>query len=174
MDHSAAVGEPIGTAPDPLVEELGPDVAAEVPYPGSPPLVIRASRGELALSIEAASHWFAQRAAVIDWLLVRHGALLLRGFPVRDTDAFTRLISHYRPHAAGYVGGATPRAAVKGPVYEATRVPPRVSILLHQEMAYLKDYPVKLAFFRNSAPDTGGATTVGDFRHFTAGLPGRT
>jgi len=173
MDHSAAVGEPIGTAPDPLVEELGPDVAAEVPYPGSPPLVIRASGGELALSIEAASHWFAQRAAVIDWLLVRHGALLLRGFPVRDTDAFTRLISHYRPHAAGYVGGATPRAAVKGPVYEATQVPPQVTILLHQEMAYLKDYPVKLAFFCNSPPDTGGATTVGDFRRFTARLPER-
>ena len=81
---------------------------------------------------------------MIDWLLVRHGALLLRGFPVRDTDAFTRLISHYRPHGAGYVGGATPRAAIKGAVYEATQVPQQVTILLHQEMAYLKDYPVKL------------------------------
>src|SRR6185437_4697485 len=104
MDYSAVAGEPIGTALDPLVDELGPDVAADLPYPGNPPLVLRPLGRELAQSIEAASQWFAERAAVIDWLLVRHGALLLRGFPVRDTDAFTRLVSHYRPHAAGYVG----------------------------------------------------------------------
>jgi alpha-ketoglutarate-dependent taurine dioxygenase len=171
MDYSVATGRTIAATPDPLVAELGPGVEADVPFPENPPLVLRPRGGELAESIEAASQWFAQRADVIDWLLVRHGALLLRDFPVTDTDAFARLISHYRPHAAGYVGGATPREAIKGTVYEATQVPPGVTILLHQEMAYLKDYPVKLAFFCNSPPSTGGDTTVGDFRRFMAGLP---
>ncbi len=173
MDYSAAAGRTIATTPDPLVEELGPGVEAGVPFPGNPPLELRPRGGDLAESIEAAGHWLALRADVIDWLLVRHGALLLRGFPVTGTDAFARLISHYRPHAAGYVGGATPRDAIKGTVYEATQVPPQVTILLHQEMAYLMEYPVKLAFFCNSPSDTGGETTVGDFRRFMEGLPDR-
>jgi alpha-ketoglutarate-dependent taurine dioxygenase len=173
MDYSVANGRAIAATPDPLVAELGPGVQADVPFPENPPLVLRPRGGELAESIEAASHWFARRADVIDWLLVRHGALLLRGFPVPDTNAFARLLSHYRPHAAGYTGGATPREAIKGTVYEATQVPPGVTILLHQEMAYLKGYPVKLAFFCISRPATGGDTTVADFRRFMAGLPDR-
>jgi len=170
---SGAVSRTVATAPDRLVDELGPGVQADLPFPGKPPLVLRLRGGEIAESIEAASRWFARQADVIDWLLVRHGALLLRGFPVPDTDAFARLISHYRPHAAGYLGGATPREAIKGTVYEATQVPPQVTILLHQEMAYLRNYPVKLAFFCKSPPSTGGATTVGDFRRFMDGLPDR-
>jgi hypothetical protein len=162
----------MATEPDALVGELGCGVAADLPGPGHPPLVLR-PQGDLARSIEAATQWFAAHRDIVDWLLVRHGALLLRGFPLAGTDDFARMVSHYRPHRAGYVGGATPRAAIKGTVYEATQVPAEVDILLHQEMAYLHDYPVKLAFYCKRAPDSGGATTVGDFRRFMAGLPAR-
>ena len=75
------------------------------------------------------------------------------------------------PFGLSYAGGATPRAAIKGRVYEASRVSAQMRIMLHQEMAYLPHYPGRLAFFCQRPAESGGATTVGDMRAFTARLP---
>ena len=58
-------------------------------------------------------------------------------------------------------------------MYEATQVPASVDIKLHQEMAYLNDYPKKLAFYCHVPATSGGETIIGDIRRFTASLDDR-
>jgi hypothetical protein len=99
----------------------------------------------------------------VDRLLARSGALLVRGFPLDDTDQFARLAAHYEPHANGYSGGATPRDVVRGPIYEAPQMPASVSIPLHQD-----GLPSRVCgqagFLLRESPESRGATTIGDVR----------
>jgi len=161
------------TAAGELIGELGAGVRGHVPFPGNPPLFIEPVAEQLGSDLDAAVDWFAARSEVVDQLLVRHGAVVLRGFPVPDATSFDRFVRHYPPHAQGYTGGATPRKSIEGNVYEATQIPATVPIPLHQEMAYLKHYPEKLAFHCTTPAATGGETIIGDMRRFMAGLPAR-
>jgi hypothetical protein len=43
-------------------------------------------------------------------------------------------------------------------------VPPSVDIKLHQEMAYLKHYPAKIAFYCHRPVAGGGETIIGGHR----------
>jgi hypothetical protein len=40
-------------------------------------------------------------------------------------------------------------------------VPPSVDVKLHQEMAYLKHYPAKIAFYCHQPAASGGETIIG-------------
>jgi hypothetical protein len=95
-----------------------------------------------------------------------HGACFLRGFPIETTAAFNTLVAHYPSMDYGYAAGATPRQSVSGRVFEATRAPADTKLKLHQEMAYLPQYPKQLAFYCLQAPATGGETIIGDMRRF--------
>jgi len=120
----------------------------------------------------AAFHdWFVSISGPMEAMLCAHGAVVLRGFPVRETAQFDALFGHYRVHGAGYAAGATPRERIGGNVFESTRAAPPVKILLHQEKAYLGVFPRRLAFFCQSAPDSGGETIVADMRRIAELLP---
>jgi hypothetical protein len=54
---------------------------------------------------------------------------------------------------------------------EATRVAAESFLCLHQEMAYLPQYPARLAFFCRKPAEQGGETIIGDMREFTRRLP---
>ncbi len=136
------------SAPEALVRELGPHVRTSLPVADNPPLLVEPLGGTLACEPDALVSWFAGHATVFDELLALHGAVFLRGFPVKGSQGFDDLVSHYPPHSSGYSGGATPRDRLGRNVYEATQVPAEVDIKLHQEMAYLRDYP---ANWRSSA-----------------------
>jgi alpha-ketoglutarate-dependent taurine dioxygenase len=153
------------------VADLGSEVTVSTPFPDNPPLYVDAEKGALSRDTGKAAEWSRSHRAALDGLLAHHGALVLRGFALPDTASFARFLGHYHSFSQGYAGGATPRDRVSESVYEATQVPPSVSILLHQEMAYLREYPKRIAFFCVRPADTGGETTVGDFRHFTRDLP---
>ena len=168
---SIQVAVQVGSDVDGVIRQLlGRGAKGRQPWPGQPPVVIEPVGEDLA-ELDAAVDWFSSHQEEIDQVLVHFGALVLHGFPIQDTDAFGQMVDHYTPHEFGYRGGATPRAVVKGNVYEATQVPGEVNIPLHQEMAYLKRYPTKLAFWCQTAPVLGGATVVGDVRRFMELLP---
>jgi alpha-ketoglutarate-dependent taurine dioxygenase len=156
-----------------LLPGLGSGVATHVPFPGNPPLFVTPIAETLATDAHAAVAWFAEHAEVFEDLLAHYGAFVLRGFPIEGTDGFADLVGHYPPHTLGYSGGATPRDQLGRNVYEATQVPAAVDIKLHQEMAYLKDYPAKLAFYCHIPADSGGETIIGDMRQFMAMLEDR-
>ncbi|SNQ51141.1 putative syringomycin biosynthesis enzyme [Frankia canadensis] len=155
-----------------LTLPLGDDAHAWLMEGRRLPLVV-SMRGELARDPAAARAWFAGQWETFDELLAEHGALLLRGLPLDGTAAFSELIAHYPPHRGGYAGGATPRDELGRNVYEATRVPAAVDIKLHQEMAYLRHYPAKIAFYCRQRATTDGETIIGDMRAFGRELPER-
>ena len=108
--------------------------------------------------------WLQSVRHVIDRLIVAHGAVVLRGFPVRETDDFVALTGEFPKFLGGYAGGRAPRSAVKAHVMEATRLAASVELSLHSEMAYMRDYPKRLAFFARKIAAKSGETTIGDMR----------
>jgi alpha-ketoglutarate-dependent taurine dioxygenase len=160
------LGSPVGR------DELGPEVSCSTFAGTALPLVVQPA-DERHGGLDALLSWAGRRADQLHRAIVEQGAVLLRGFAVDDTAQFERVADLFPPYDMGYEAGATARARIAGRVYEATRVPPEVWIMLHQEMAYLPKYPSMLAFYCKTAPDEGGETTIGDMRAFTASLPAR-
>lgn len=117
--------------------------------------------------------WLADNEAAIRGALLHYGGVLLRGFAIGDADDFAQLAERFPTFELGYAGGATPRAAIKGKVFEASRILSHRHIMLHQEMAYLPHYPSKLAFFCRKTAAEGGETVIGDMRRLTSLLPRR-
>jgi len=151
------------------------DAVLTTPYgPGEAlPLFIQPLDPLLQRDSEAAAQWFEAHRPAIEPLLLDHGAIVLRGFAIPDTQAFERLIASYDSPQFGYLGGATPRAQIAGRVYESTRAPAEAVLGMHQEMAYLPDYPTHLAFYCRMPAAWGGETYIADMRRFTAGVDPR-
>ena len=146
------------------------DVTTWLPAHGAPPLFIQAKQG-IFPTVDASMAWMEKKQTLLDTLLADFGAIVFRDFAFETTEDFDRYSSLYERYAGGYVAGASPRSTVVGNVMEATRLAPDFFIWLHQEMAYLRDYPSRIAFFGRKVPPKGGATIIGDMREFTRRMP---
>ena len=96
-------------------------------------------------------------AGELDEALLRHGALLLRGFAIEgpeDFQAFAGAIGAARD----YVGGNSPRSEVLDRVYTSTQYPRNLEIVVHNEMAYLDRWPARLAFYCTTPAVAAGIT----------------
>lgn len=133
---------------------------------GEPPLFIQPASARMRDDFAYFSAWFREHRALFDQLLAVHGACFLRGFPLVSSELFNQLVAHYPGMDHGYAAGATPRQSVTGRVFEATRAPAESKLNLHQEMAYLPQYPKQLAFYCLQAPASGGETLMGNMRQF--------
>lgn len=100
--------------------------------------------------------------------LVERGALLLRGFPLREPPDFGAFFATQEAGGLRYAGGFTVRQQVHDAVYTSTAAPPMVSIPLHNEMAYLPDYPQRVYLFCAQPAARGGQTPVADGRRVLA------
>lgn len=148
------------TAPDPR-----PRLDAE---PGCPALV-RASGRHLDLFRDAPALW---REAVRDAVL-RHGAVLFRGFPVGSLEAFEAFVEAAGPPDAWIaypLERATPRSTVRGFVMTSTEYHPQGSIYLHNECCHRRTWPLRLFFTCRQPAQSGGATPVADVRAVTRAL----
>ncbi|MDG2004162.1 MAG: TauD/TfdA family dioxygenase [Novosphingobium sp.] len=134
------------------------------------PLFIQPANPRLTYDYAYFRDWYWDHAPAIDQLLSEVGALVFRGFAMRNTEEFDGLVANYDSMASGYSGGATPRGQLGENVFEATSTPARVQIALHQEMAYLPIYPQRLIFFCRMPCINGGETMLGDMRRLTAAL----
>jgi Taurine catabolism dioxygenase TauD, TfdA family len=65
----------------------------------------------------------------------------------------------------------SPRKAITGNVLESTRIGENLKIGLHSEMAYMKSFPPRIAFFCKTAASIGGETIIGDMREFMKLMP---
>jgi alpha-ketoglutarate-dependent taurine dioxygenase len=151
---------------------LGGAVSAEQ-FEDSFALIVRPIDPVLATDTAAVASWFATHKDEIAKVLLDRGALMFRDFAIRSTTDFAAAIDCYPSPPGGYAGGATPREAVQGRVFEATRSPAESTIVLHQEMSYLPRWPYKLAFYCNNAPDTGGETLISSVRRFEQAIDQR-
>jgi hypothetical protein len=151
---------------------LGDEVTVHLHPQGIPLFIMPVSR-RLKSDFAAFHAWLIDHEDVIEKLLLEFGAVRFRGFPVKGPEQFRDLMSHYPVATMGYKGGGGARAAITGRVMEATRINNDRFIQLHHEMCYQRQWPLKLAFYCNVTPSSGGATTIGDIRRYEAKIPQR-
>ncbi|MGI9474392.1 MAG: TauD/TfdA family dioxygenase [Rubripirellula sp.] len=113
-------------------------------------------------SLETAAQWVASQRDVLLDLAHKHGAVLLRDFPVQNADGFDAIIRAlgltnfpYEKSLSNAVRvNRTPR------VFSANEAPPEVRIFFHHEMAQTPLFPKWILFSCEIAADQGGATPL--------------
>jgi alpha-ketoglutarate-dependent taurine dioxygenase len=115
-------------------------------------------------SLSSLVEWLKNnRRAYESWLL-KHGALLFRGFPINTPEEFEVITRAISPELLNYVEGNSPRKQVSGKVYTSTEYPEQYKISLHNELSYAHSWPHKIFFFCAVAPQHQGETPIVDCR----------
>lgn len=101
----------------------------------------------------------------IESALLKHGALLFRGFPVASAKDFSLTIESFGfGKFVNYIGGDSPRDKVEHGVYTSTEAPPSFHIPLHQELSFIKHHPRHIYFYCETPPVARGETIIADSR----------
>jgi len=101
------------------------------------------------------------REEVGKWLL-EHGGILFRGFDKLDVAGLESFITVVAGDPLAYEYASTPRTRLGGHIYSSTEYPPHQMIPLHNEHAYSREWPMKLAFLCMTASPEGGETPIAD------------
>lgn len=101
------------------------------------------------------------------WLL-EHGALLLRGFGVPNLAEFDTFATAFSNRQYPYLHRSTPREQVTANVMTATSYPRQLEIPLHSENAYIRHWPLTIAFCCTKPADRGGETPIASLSAVTA------
>lgn len=98
--------------------------------------------------------------------LLKHGAVLFRGFNVATPGDFEKIASSIDADLKNDYLGTSPRDKVAGTdfVFTASELPPFYPIMQHCEMSFLPHPPRKLFFYCHVEPKQGGETPICDFR----------
>ena len=108
--------------------------------------------------------WAATHKEYIEANLLNHGGLLFRNFGMKtakEFDQFSRVICG---ELLEYHERSSPRRQVSGNVYTSTDYPATESIFLHNENSYQQTWPMRILFFCQTAPQSGGETPIADCR----------
>jgi alpha-ketoglutarate-dependent taurine dioxygenase len=129
------------------------------------PLVIQASAGHRDLE-----QFLSARRAEFEEALVHVGALLFRGFSVFEVADFERALDALALTRMPYVYRSSPRTAVGSRIFTSTEYPPEQSIGLHNENAFQRQWPLKIAFCCLVPARFGGETPIASVRNATKRL----
>jgi alpha-ketoglutarate-dependent taurine dioxygenase len=137
------------------------------------PLVLQpADNSAAARSKEAILDFIAENRQEFDRLLLEHGGLLLRGFPLATAQDFSELLdvvlqrdgaeSDEDAANAKRRGVATDgnKTHVMKKVYTSTEQPPRHLIPQHNEDSFTPNPPRRALFFCETPPAAGGETPI--------------
>ena len=116
--------------------------------------------GHTLSSTEETLKWLKKTTVELENLLLKHGAILFRGFHVETAKDFDNFVKSFSFSPLPYVGGAAPRTQVVGDVFTANEAPPDALIPFHHEMAQVPNYPHVLFFYCSTAPPEGGQTPL--------------
>jgi alpha-ketoglutarate-dependent taurine dioxygenase len=106
--------------------------------------------------------WVFSNREMIESQLRIDGAVLLRGFDVSTEKAFKDVIDVCCGGPLFYSYRSTPRTTVGPGIYTATEYPAGLSIPMHNENAYQRDWPLLLFFYCVYPADRGGQTPLAD------------
>ena len=108
--------------------------------------------------------WAGHNREEVERELLKHGAILFRGFGVETIKAFEEFARAISPDLLDYQERAAPRLEVGRNIYTSTEFPADQRIPLHHEMSYSHNWPMKLWFYCVTAAKEGGATPIADDR----------
>jgi len=108
--------------------------------------------------------WATTSREQIEQKLLRHGAILFRGFEVKTVAEFEEFMKSVAGDLLDYSYRSTPRTQVSGRIYTSTEYPAHQTIPLHNEMSYTRRWPMMLGFFCVEAAEHGGETPIADSR----------
>lgn len=112
--------------------------------------------------------WLEHNRPFLDEMMLKHGAVLIRGFEVSSSVEFEQAILSFKPGSlSDCYRGTSPRKLEQGCTYifSAADVPARFPIAQHLEMSFLPAPPRALFFSCMKAPTSaGGETALCDFR----------
>ncbi len=114
--------------------------------------------------------WIQQNIEEINEKLLKHGAVLLRGFDAKTAEDFALSVEKCG-ETLPYQERSSPRTAVAGNIYTSTEYPPDQEIFFHNENSYAHRFPRKLYFYCMVEPQTGGATPLADVRKVLRLIP---
>lgn len=129
------------------------------------PLVFEASSEARSLS-----EFLSDNRLDIDAKLLKHGALLFRGFDCHTLEDFDRISSKYSSKRIEYTYRSTPRSLLADRIYTTTEYPAQHTIALHNENAYNSEWPLHLMFACLTPSLTRGATPLADMLKVTSSI----
>ena len=107
--------------------------------------------------------WTESNRGLVETLLLKHRALLFRGFKINTTEEIKYFVQNTSDgELIKYVDRTSPRTTVKGQVYTSTIYPSEYPILLHNELSYAIKYPLKIYFCCLKVASCGGETPIAD------------
>lgn len=125
------------------------------------PLVVIPDDDATAQRSQAANAWVHENRVQLKNLLIRHGAVLFRGFAVPNVQAFEDMLNETDFQNMPYIGGAAPRSKVTtSRIVTANESPASEKIPFHHEMAQVPTPPGYIFFYCDVASEEGGATSI--------------
>lgn len=107
--------------------------------------------------------WAKSNRELLETQLLKHGAILFRGFQVEAVAAFENLAGAICPELFEAYGDL-PREGISEKVYGSTPYPSDQAILFHNESSHLHCWPLKIWFCCVQPPQQGGETPIVDCR----------
>ncbi|WP_437589099.1 amino acid adenylation domain-containing protein [Sorangium sp. So ce1000] len=146
--------------------DVGPSalVATSTLGGGPLPLVVKPAVDDVDLAA-----WAREERAFVEAQLLRHGAVLFRGFPIRSVPEFEQVAKAICGELFGEYGDL-PREKAGQNIYGSTPYPADKAILFHNESSHLPRWPLKQWFFCVQAAPEGGATPIVDCRRLYEAL----
>ncbi|MGW0816476.1 TauD/TfdA family dioxygenase [Streptomyces viridiviolaceus] len=115
--------------------------------------------------------WAEQHREALRAQVTEHGALLVRGLGLRETDqvgaVFSRLTGGLMTERESFA----PRQEFAPGLYSSTTWPDNQPMCMHHELSYTLAAPGLMLFACLTAPDRGGATAVADAARILQALP---
>jgi amino acid adenylation domain-containing protein/non-ribosomal peptide synthase protein (TIGR01720 family) len=109
------------------------------------------------------AHWGNANRDAVEAMVLKHGAVLFRGFDVRSIIDFQNFAQSVGTELFGEYGDL-PRAGIGGKVYDSTPYPSDQAILFHNESSHMHRWPLRIWFYCVQAAEQGGETPIVDCR----------
>ena len=107
--------------------------------------------------------WAKSDRQFLETELLKHGAILFRGFNSKTVNDFENFAQAICPELFGEYGDL-PREGVGGKVYGSTPYPADKAILFHNESSHMHRYPMKIWFYCVQPAQERGETPITDCR----------
>jgi alpha-ketoglutarate-dependent taurine dioxygenase len=123
------------------------------------PLVFEPVAGTINLAV-----WAKGNLEFIETELLKHGALLFRGFQVNSLTRFEQFVTTISPELFEYRERSSPRTSIGKQIYTSTDHPADQWIQMHSEHTYSHQWPLKIWFGCFQPAEHGGETPMASNR----------